>query len=271
MYSAHRQIFFNSPIHQALLVVYTGQAKEDLNSRIRALIDSVNRLNISGVKMDFYPTVNTMHGLARSWIKEYCYELGYTVALMEDALLDDVDSVMQEKLMEIDERMEHLLSAYEKRKISSFYSYLKEADIDLDSINPTEIKENRYYPSNKLSWLTLKRVFEEYETYKMVNIKMDFTDFLVKFYKLLRDREDIRNRIKSNYKFIVGDEFQDASPLFIEIFKLIANDDNFKAMGIQTRLLFAFSQKPTICLSSKILSFRESSNAILNMRCPSQL
>ncbi len=73
----------------------------------------------------------------------------------------------------------------------------------------------------------IKRVFEiagewaqHYEDYKCKNNLLDFDDLEINFLKLLKHEDDaVRNDIQSSIKYVFVDEFQDSSPIQLEIFQ----------------------------------------------------
>lgn len=77
----------------------------------------------------------------------------------------------------------------------------------------------------------IKRIFEiagkwaqYYEDYKSKNNLLDFDDLEINFLKLLKHkdiavREAVRNDIRSSIKYVFVDEFQDSSPIQLEIFQ----------------------------------------------------
>lgn len=73
----------------------------------------------------------------------------------------------------------------------------------------------------------IKRVFDiaekwaqSYEDYKCKNNLLDFDDLEIIFLKLLRHKDDaVRKDIQSSIKYVFVDEFQDSSPIQLEIFQ----------------------------------------------------
>ena len=77
----------------------------------------------------------------------------------------------------------------------------------------------------------IKRVFEiagkwaqHYEDYKRKNNLLDFDDLEINFLKLLKHKDDaVRNDIQNCIKYVFVDEFQDSSPIQLEIFQELSD------------------------------------------------
>lgn len=82
------------------------------------------------------------------------------------------------------------------------------SDEDLRYITPAQIAE----------------LFRAYTNAKKRRNRMDFADLVDSFYDLLHDRE-ILERIRSNYKVILVDEYQDITPSMLRVIKLIAEGE----------------------------------------------
>ncbi len=65
---------------------------------------------------------------------------------------------------------------------------------------------------------------ESYESYKHKNNLLDFDDLEINFLKLLKHKDDaVRNDIKNSIKYVFVDEFQDSSPIQLEIFQELSD------------------------------------------------
>ncbi|EPZ60963.1 uvrD/REP helicase N-terminal domain protein [[Clostridium] sordellii ATCC 9714] len=70
------------------------------------------------------------------------------------------------------------------------------------------------------------RVYNMYEEYKESIKKIDFDDMLIKTYNLLKQNKQILDRVRSVYRYILVDEFQDINKVQFEVIKLIASPNN---------------------------------------------
>ncbi|MZQ75400.1 MAG: UvrD-helicase domain-containing protein [Peptoclostridium sp.] len=101
-----------------------------------------------------------------------------------------------------------------------------------------EIKE--YKPLN-MAAADFKRVSTSYENYKTSMGKIDFDDMLVLTYKLLLENPDALETIKSRFRYILIDEFQDINRVQLEVLKLIAGrEGNIFAVGDDDQSIYSF-------------------------------
>ena len=270
----HAHYFRKISMQACLVILYTRQAAEDYNKKVRSIIDRLNKSGIPNLRVDGYPDVYTIHKLARMWVKEYCYDFGYDSHSFESALLDDVQSVFEKILVENYETLYYMLSGYELKQIVSFYNYLIESSIVLSEMSEDELFKNRYYPTKRISKQQLMEIYELYDDYKLIQNKMDFTDFIMTFHSLLTKNPEMLERIRTVYDFFLSDGYQDQSPLFVEIISILAGDTNLlKAMGDSDQTLFNFRGIETY----NMLDFKKHyTNSVVttlsyNMRCPAKV
>ena len=68
------------------------------------------------------------------------------------------------------------------------------------------------------------KVFDAYQTAKLSQGKLDFSDLQLKTRDLLRDNEEIRRELASRHKYYMVDEYQDTNKLQYELVMLLTND-----------------------------------------------
>lgn len=157
-------------------------------------------------------------------------------------------------------------------RIDKDYRFIEENDVvsffleNLDSIDlkSVEIKNNRYNLASDLASSISKlkdfgygqedikklemnddirndifNAYKQYEKYKEKNNFVDFADMLLIVLELLEKDESIRNELRSKYKYILVDEFQDTNKVQLEIIKLLASE-NITIVGDQKQSIYAF-------------------------------
>ena len=67
-------------------------------------------------------------------------------------------------------------------------------------------------------------IVEKYKTYCTDKSYLDFNDLISRSTSLFRNHEDIANKYKSKYQYILVDEFQDVNNLQVELIKLLLTD-----------------------------------------------
>ncbi|CEO29989.1 ATP-dependent helicase [Paraclostridium sordellii] len=85
------------------------------------------------------------------------------------------------------------------------------------------------------------RVYNMYEEYKESIKKIDFDDMLIKTYNLLKQNKQILDRVRSVYRHILVDEFQDINKVQFEVIKLIASpNNNIFVVGDEDQSIYGF-------------------------------
>ena len=270
----HAHIFLGVDLGNALVLMFTGGAAEEYARGIDYIINGLNATKKKMFQIRFKPTVKTLHALARAWIREYKFELGFDSVTIENILLEDPNAVFNEIMSEDFEELDLTLPNEVKKKIQLFYNYHKETGIDLNTVSEIELKKSRYYPSKQLDLSVLIDIYNAYDRYKAIKNKYDFTDFILKFEHLLDTRADIVARLSRAYRVVFVDEYQDMSLSFIRILKkLIHEDTHAKFMGDSDQTLFDFRGSE----AKNMLEFKEAYNngvvtsLTLNMRCPAKI
>ena len=127
------------------------------------------------------------------------------------------------------------------------------------------------YYSTSMSQSDFRLMYNKYQQYKKDNGLLDFDDMLSQCYALLRERNDIRSRIREMYPYIMVDEFQDTNLLQYEILKLLAYPDgNIYVVGDDDQSIYGFRGARPDILKSFVKEF-DNVNVIrlsYNFRCP---
>lgn len=85
------------------------------------------------------------------------------------------------------------------------------------------------------------KVYNFYEEYKQQMDKIDFDDMLIKTYELLKNNKIALDRVRSVYRYILVDEFQDINKVQFEVLKLIANpNNNIFVVGDEDQSIYGF-------------------------------
>ena len=99
-------------------------------------------------------------------------------------------------------------------KLTESISKLAEADISTSELDVLE-------PFVKSIFKIAKAWREDYVAYKQNNHIISYNDMERLFLKLL-DEEEVKDYIKTNYKLVMVDEFQDSNPIQLKIFNLLS-------------------------------------------------
>ena len=87
------------------------------------------------------------------------------------------------------------------------------------------------------------KVFDAYQTAKLSQGKLDFSDLQMKTRDLLRDNEEIRRELVARHKYYMVDEYQDTNKLQYELVMLLTNnlkDANLFIVGDPKQSIYRF-------------------------------
>ena len=104
-----------------------------------------------------------------------------------------------------------------------------------------ELMDKRDFKSEVLTSDEFIKVYNYYEEYKEQINKIDFDDMLIKTYELLKNNKSALDRVRSAYRYILVDEFQDINKVQFEALKLIANpNNNIFVVGDEDQSIYGF-------------------------------
>ena len=104
-----------------------------------------------------------------------------------------------------------------------------------------ELMDKRDFKSEVLTNDEFIKVYNFYEEYKQQMNKIDFDDMLIKTYELLKNNKAALDRVRSVYRYILVDEFQDINKVQFEALKLIANpSNNIFVVGDEDQRIYGF-------------------------------
>ena len=103
------------------------------------------------------------------------------------------------------------------------------------------LMDKRDFKSEVLTNDEFIKVYNFYEEYKQQMNKIDFDDMLIKTYELLKNNKAALDRVRSVYRYILVDEFQDINKVQFEALKLIANpSNNIFVVGDEDQSIYGF-------------------------------
>ena len=113
-----------------------------------------------------------------------------------------------------------------KMKINNLPVGMILREISLAKSNLIQADEFHTLYEGDSTMLMVAEVFREYEQEKKKRLLMDFDDLLVETYRLLKKKDQVREKYKETWKHILVDEFQDTNPAQMEILQLLAGNSN---------------------------------------------
>jgi len=86
----------------------------------------------------------------------------------------------------------------------------------------------------------IKSVHTEYGRYKLKNNCVDYDDLLV-YLRIILENNEVRERISSQYRYIMGDEFQDTNGVQADIIRLLSRKNgNIMVVGDDAQSIYGF-------------------------------
>ena len=121
-------------------------------------------------------------------------------------------------------------------------TYQPEVLISLLSSYKMQLIEVEDLPEGTEEDKEVKRIFMQYEQWKMEQQKIDFDDILIKAYHLLQHNADILRSLQRKFTYISVDEFQDTNTVQYEIIQMIAkNHENLMVVGDDDQTIYSFN------------------------------
>jgi DNA helicase-2/ATP-dependent DNA helicase PcrA len=127
---------------------------------------------------------------------------------------------------------------YNLDKIISIFNLCTENCID-----PTKLIE--YYQTfedgNKEQNITLANAYLNYLNLLEMEKKIDFAGLQKMTYRLLKDKPEVLNGLRSKYQYILVDEYQDTNPIQDELFRMLAEPHNkIFVVGDEDQSIYGF-------------------------------
>lgn len=121
-------------------------------------------------------------------------------------------------------------------------TYQPEVLISLLSSFKMQLIEIEDLPEGTEEDKEVKRIFMQYEQWKMEQQKIDFDDILIKAYHLLQQNTDVLRSLQRKFTYISVDEFQDTNTVQYEIIQMIAkNHENLMVVGDDDQTIYSFN------------------------------
>lgn len=217
-----------------LVITFTKAAAVEMKNRF---------LEISGSKS---VSIGTFHSLFYRIISLY-YNYGLDSVLKEDERKGIIKNISIKLGANLDEET--------LQTISGEISYIKN-----DMIEPCN------YHSMEVSDKVFQEIYDAYEEVKAQHGKLDFDDMMVKCYELLSSNENVLNKWKNRYRYILIDEFQDINKIQYECIRLLAApENNIFIVGDDDQSIYRFrGARPEFLLRFPD-EYKEAQTSLLNI------
>ncbi len=176
-----------------LVVSFTRAAAKEMEDRFKGMTKG----------KDYSVRFGTFHSIFY-WIIKTAYNLNNSNIITEEEKRKILDKLMNDRALNYDNKEEVITG------IISQISFVKCDMIDVDNYYSHDMPEEEFRQLYKCLDKEMKRLG-----------KIDFDDMMVMCYDLLKSREDILNKCRNIFKYIMVDEFQDSNKIQYEIFKML--------------------------------------------------
>ncbi|MFH2048253.1 MAG: UvrD-helicase domain-containing protein [bacterium] len=188
--------------YQILAVTFTNKAAGEMKERVAQLLGG----DIPGMN------VSTFHSFCARLLRQEAEALGYDNKF---TIFDAADSVTLIKncIKEMNLSTTQFVPKAQLRKISN-------AKNQFISENDFAIKANGYFET------TTAKLFSYYQERLRKCNAMDFDDLLYNAVLLLKNNEEIGNRYRNRFKYVLVDEYQDTNHVQYQLLRTIVGDHN---------------------------------------------
>ncbi len=208
---------------RVLLVTFTNRAAREMLSRVEALLKTDTRKTWGG----------TFHSIGNRILRRHAELLGWRQGF---SILDRED---QADLLKTVIDAAHLdTGGYKFPKaevVSDILSLANNMVAPLDEIIATR------YPYFEEVAEAIHTVRDAYEAKKRETNSMDFDDLLVLFVRLLRENPEVLERYRTQFEFVLVDEYQDTNQLQCNLIDLLVGDNgNLMAVGDDAQSIYSW-------------------------------
>ncbi|MDL2260566.1 ATP-dependent helicase, partial [Deltaproteobacteria bacterium OttesenSCG-928-K17] len=206
-----------------LLLTFTRKAAQEMLGRATALVGS-RAAQVSG---------GTFHSAANMLIRPYAGLLGYPAgfSIMDQ---DDAESLIARIRGDLPEVKKHKRFPQKGAILNMLSQSINKDRPLLETIADGFPHFIEFAP-------LIDRIGREYREHKAANALMDFDDLLVGLEIILKDHEEVRQRIAGKYQYILVDEYQDTNPIQARLTHLLGRDHlNVTAVGDDAQSIYAF-------------------------------
>ena len=189
---------------EILALTFTNKAAREMRERLAKILGRENSFS-------FMPWMGTFHSICVKMLRIEAENVG----LDKGFVIYDTD----DRLALIKRAMKELQISDKSVKPKAAEAAISKAKNDGES--PDEMLADAYYPNQQ----QIARVYERYEDMRQKANAVDFDDLLLYVARLLKVREDIREKWQNRFKHILIDEYQDTNHIQYQIVKLLVNEE----------------------------------------------
>lgn len=186
-----------------LAVTFTNKAAKEMRERLAHLLQQPN-------DRSFMPWMGTFHSICVRLLRMD----GQAIAIPHNFVIYDED----DRQGLVKQAMKALSISTQDMKPSAVSGAISSAKNALQ--DPDEYEASANYPFQK----NVAKVYRQYEARRKEARALDFDDLLIEAVRLLRDNKEIREKWRTQFEYILIDEYQDTNTAQYQLVKLLTND-----------------------------------------------
>jgi DNA helicase-2/ATP-dependent DNA helicase PcrA len=220
-----------------LLVTFTNKASREMLNRVEVLLKCQPKGLWGG----------TFHHIGNALLRRYAKYLGYDSKFN---ILDSEDSKTMLKAVMGEMGLNYKEKYFPKPDvIRGVISFCLNSQKTVREVFQTKY---RYLDEQLIP--IIENIAAEYAKKKINSNTMDFDDLLTNWLKLLQEHPDVKNKLASQFKYILVDEYQDTNKIQSEIvYELASVHNNVLVVGDDCQSIYSFRAADI----NNILSFPE--------------
>ncbi|MFH1242436.1 MAG: UvrD-helicase domain-containing protein [Pseudomonadota bacterium] len=206
-----------------LLLTFTRKAAQEMLERAAGLSDPRCRF-VSG---------GTFHSLALRVLRTYAELLGFKTSF---TILDrsDMEEVIRSLVPEL--QIPKGVTRFPKRStLANILSKSANLQRPIDEFMTEEYGQFLPFISE------IDRLEKLYTAYKKTNQLMDYDDLILSLRRLLAEREEVRQVLSRQYRYVMVDEYQDTNTIQADIVRWLAHEHrNVMVVGDDSQSIYSF-------------------------------
>ncbi len=201
-----------------LALTFTNNAAKEMMERIQAILGNEHKLK----------WCSTFHAFAYKILRLHIEDIPSLNYKKDFLILDEQDatSLISEIKKQVDTDLKLskgtiLECIYNLKTFNLLNFQLDENKENAVAFIQTWLERNLTQNLPKKHYVSIFQIFLKYFKYIKQNNSLYFDDLQIYLYQLLRDNEEVSNKLNSNFDYILVDEFQDTDYIQFQILKLL--------------------------------------------------